>query len=264
MSGALQGVLSETASFLTRAEAMRQKVISSMIYPAILITVASLSIGLILTAVLPQFEPMFREAGAKLPASTRIVIAAGDTLRDDWWLMAVIVMLLVLASRTLLRNPGVVLERDRLLLAAPLLGSLIARFEIGRFCRTLGIMLSSGVGAPSAMTLSGATIGNRVLAHAVEDTAMRFQEGEGLSGPLSRTGRFPSMAIQLIRIGEETGRLDEMLAEVALVLDQEVQRALDRLLAVLVPALTLIMGIMVAFIVASVMLALMSVNALAI
>ena len=263
MSGALQGVLAETATFLVRSEAMRQKITSALIYPVILIVVASLSVGLILTAVLPQFEPMFKEAGARLPLSTRIVIAAGHTLRDDWWMLLVAAAVALLAARAALRNPAMVIERDRLLLATPLLGSLISRFEIGRFCRTLGVMLANGVAAPAAMAMSGATIGNRVLSAAVEETAARFKEGEGLSAPLSRTGRFPGLAIQLVRTGEETGRLEEMLGEVAAIFDQEVQRALDRLLALLVPVLTMAMGLMIAFIVAAVMLALISVNALA-
>lgn len=264
MSGALQGVLAETGIFLVRAEAMRQKIVSAMIYPAILIVVASLSVGLILTAVLPQFEPMFKEAGAQLPFSTRIVIAAGHGLRDDWWVLLALLAASVRAARVILKNPAMMLERDRLLLATPLIGNLVSRFEIGRFCRTLGVMLSSGVAAPSAMAMAGATIGNLILSQAVEDTATRFKEGEGLSAPLARTGRFPAVAIQLIRTGEETGKLEEMLAEVASIFDQEVQRALDRLLALLVPVLTMLMGLLIAFIVGAVMLALMSVNALAV
>lgn len=263
MSGALQGVLAETAEFLVRSQAMRQKIISAMIYPLILIIVAGLSVGLILTSVLPQFEPMFREAGARLPMSTQIVIAAGHALRDDWWIILAALAGAMLAGRAIMRNPSMVIERDRALLAAPLLASLIVRFEVGRFCRTLGVMLSNGVAAPAAMALSGSTIGNRVLAAAVEEAATRFKEGEGLSAPLLRTGRFPGLAIQLIRIGEETGRLDEMLGEIAGIYDQEVQRALERLLALLVPLLTMIMGLAIAFIVAAVMMALMSVNELA-
>ena len=263
MSGALQGVLAETATFLVRAEAMRQNIKSAMIYPVILIVVAGLSVGLILTAVLPQFEPMFKEAGAKLPLVTKIVIVASHALRDYWGVLLALIAAAILAGRRLLKNPGIMVARDRLLLGTPLVGNLISRFEIGRFCRTLGVMLANGVAAPSAMAMSGATIGNRVLGAAVEETAARFKEGEGLSAPLARTGRFPVLAIQLIRTGEETGRLEEMLGEVATIFDQDVQRALERLLALLVPVLTMLMGLLIAFIVAAVMLALISVNALA-
>jgi general secretion pathway protein F len=264
MSGALQKVLAETALFLERSEAMRQHVISAMVYPAILVAVATLSVGLILTAVLPQFEPMFKEAGAKLPMMTRIVVAASDALRGYWWVMAVFAVAVAGAWRAAVRSRAGAAALDRAMLALPLVGPLVLRAEIGRFCRTLGVMLASGVPAPAALSLAGATMGNGVLAAAVEDAAGRFREGEGLSAPLARTGRFPTMALQLIRIGEETARLDDMLGEVANLFDQEVQRSLERLLAALVPGLTVIMGLLVALIVGAVMSALMSVNALAV
>jgi len=142
-------------------------------------------------------------------------------------------------------------------------GGLITRFEVGRFCRTLGVLLSGGVAAQRALSLCGAAVGNRAIAAAVETAATRFGQGEGLSAPLARTGRFPALSLQLIRIGEETGRLEEMLAEVADIYDQEVQRQLDRLLAMLVPAITVGMGIVVALIVAAVMTAMISINDLA-
>jgi len=264
MSSALQPVLAETAVFLQRAEAIRHHIISAMVYPAILILVAALSVGLILTAVLPQFEPMFQQAGTRLPAITQAVITAGDLLRGYWWLIAGLLVALVLAARAVLRTPTGALARDRALLALPVIGPLVLRVETGRFCRTLGVMVASGVPAPTALELSGATLGNGILAAAVADAALRFREGDGLSAPLARSGRFPQLALQLIRIGEETARLDEMLAEVASLFDHEVQRALERLLAALVPALTVSMGLLVAVIVAAVMMALLSVNALAV
>jgi general secretion pathway protein F len=264
LSGALQAVLAETAGLLMRSEAMRQRAISAMIYPVILIVVACLSLGVILTAVLPQFEPMFREAGAKLPTSTRIVMSAGHMLEGNFWFLLGFVAAAVCLYRFAKRKPAVALQQDRILLACPLIGGMITRFEVGRFCRTLGVMLGNGVAAPIAMALSAGTIGNRPIAAAVEECATRFKEGEGLSAPLSATGRFPDLAIQLIRIGEETGRLDEMLGEVAGVYDQDVQRALERLLAILVPVLTIGMGLLIAFIVAAVMMALLTVNDLAV
>jgi general secretion pathway protein F len=126
------------------------------------------------------------------------------------------------------------------------------------------VLLANGVAAPIALALSGAAIGNRVIAAAVADAAVRFKEGEGLSTPLARSGRFPALSIQLIRIGEETGRLEEMLSEVAEIYDQEVQRTLERLLAILVPALTVAMGALIALIIAAVMMAMISINELAV
>jgi general secretion pathway protein F len=261
--GALHAVLSRVSQFLLRSEAMRQRVVSASIYPAILLVAATVSIVLVLTVVLPQFEPMFREAGATLPTSTQLVIGAGDALQAYWWAMLLALLLAVLAWRQAMRREEIAERRDRILLSLPVVGGLITRYEIGRFCRTLGLLLGGGVPAPRALSLCGAAVANRAIAAAIGTAATQFSHGEGLSAPLARTGRFPPLSLQLIRIGEETGRLDEMLGEVADIYDDEVQRLLDRLLAMLVPAITVSMGVIVAFIIAAVMTALISINSLA-
>ena len=262
--GALQAVLSRVADFLVRSEAIRQTIISALIYPALLVVVAGLSITLVLTVVLPQFEPVFREAGARLPLSTRIVMSLGDGLRDYWWVLLFALGMIASVWRLLKERSAIALRRDRLLLAMPIVGALVGKFEIGRFSRTLGVLLANGVAAPRALALCNAVVGNRVIAAAVDTVSARFNEGEGLSAPLSRAGCFPSLSVQLIRIGEETGRLEEMLQEVAEIYEQEVQRALERLLALLVPTITIIMGAAIALIIVAVMTAMISINDLAV
>ena len=158
----------------------------------------------------------------------------------------------------------VAIERDRVTLWLPIIGELVRKFEIGRFARTLGVLLSNGVSSPRALALVGATIGNRIIAQAIEDVAARLKEGGGLSEPLARTGRFPSLATELIHIGEETGRLEEMLHELAEIYDEELERNVQRLIALLVPALTIGMGLVVALMIAAVMTAVLSINDLAI
>ncbi len=261
--GALQAVLSRVAEFLVRSEAARQKVVSALIYPAILCIVAVWAVGIVLTVVLPQFEPMFREAGAQLPASTRIVMLVGDGLRSNWWMLLTAVVMAAAGWRWLMPRPGIALLRDRLILGMPFVGGWVAKFEIARFSRTLGVLLGNGVPAARALTLSGATVGNRALASAIEAASVRFKEGEGLARPLARTGQFPGLAIQLIQIGEETGRLEELLPQLADIYDEEVQRTLERLLALLVPAIIIAMGVMIATIIAAVMTAMISINDLA-
>jgi general secretion pathway protein F len=262
--GALQAVLGRVADFLVRSEAIRQTIISALIYPALLVLVAALSITLVLTVVLPQFEPVFREAGARLPVSTRIVMGLGDGLRDYWWVLLLALAVIAIGWRLLKERPAIALRRDRLMLALPIIGDLVGKFEIGRFSRTLGVLLANGVAAPRALALCGAVVGNRVIAAAVETAATRFKEGEGLSAPLASTGHFPSLSVQLIRIGEETGRLEEMLQELAEIYEQEVQRALERLLALLVPGITIAMGAAIALIIVAVMTAMISINDLAV
>lgn len=264
LSGALQAVLAQSAAFLARSEAIRQKIVSAMVYPAILIAVAGLSVTLIFTTVLPQFEPMFREAGDRLPESTRLLLAMSQLLRQQAWLLLALAAAGVATLRAVFSRPAVRLACDRLLLRMPGVRHLLLRYEVGRFCRTLGVMLANGVAAPTALALAGQTMGSLVLAREAETVAQRFQEGEGLSTPLARSGYFPVLAIQMIRVGEETGRLDDMLGEVAALFDQEVQRHLERLLAALVPALTVAMGLLVALLVGAVLSALITVNALAV
>jgi general secretion pathway protein F len=264
IGGALQAVLGRVADFLVRSEAIRQTIISALIYPALLVLVAALSITLVLTVVLPQFEPVFREAGARLPVSTRIVMSLGDGLRDYWWVLLLALALVAFGWRLLKERPAMALRRDRIVLALPIIGDLVGKFEIGRFSRTLGVLLANGVAAPQALALCGGVVGNRIIAAVIETAATRFREGEGLSAPLARTGRFPSLSVQLIRIGEETGRLEEMLQEVAEIYDEQVQRALERMLAVLVPAITIVMGAAIALIIVAVMTAMISINDLAV
>jgi general secretion pathway protein F len=264
IGGALQAVLARVADFLVRSEAIRQTIISALIYPALLVLVAALSITLVLTVVLPQFEPVFREAGASLPVSTRIVMFLADGLRDYWWVLLLAVAFAAIGWQLLMQQPGMLVRRDRLVLALPIVGDLVGKFEIGRFSRTLGVLLANGVPAPRALALCGGIVGNRVIAGAVETVATRFSEGEGLSAPLARTKRFPSLSVQLIRIGEETGRLEEMLQELAEIYEEEVQRALERLLALLVPAITIAMGAAIALIIVAVMTAMISINDLAV
>lgn len=260
--GALRQVLTRVAEFLVRSEAIRQKVISALIYPAILMLVAMGSIVLILTFVLPQFETMFQDAGSKLPTATRLVMAASTGLREYWRVLLVAVAIFAGGLQFLLRRPAVMTLRDRVVLRLPLVGALLTRFEVARFCRSLGVLLANGVSASRALALAGGTVGNRVFTEAIETLAARFKEGEGLATSLEETGRFPNLAIQLIQIGEETGRLEDMLQEVADIYDQEVERTLERLLALLVPGITVFMGVMVALIMAAVMTAMVSINEL--
>jgi general secretion pathway protein F len=190
-------------------------------------------------------------------------MALGHGLRDDWWLLLLAAAAAALGFRKAKRHPATAARIDCLALALPVVGGLVARFEIGRFSRTLGVLLASGVPAPRAMALCGDTVGNRAISAAIGAAATSFKEGQGLSEPLARTGRFPDLAVQLIRIGEETGKLEEMLQEVAEIYDHEVRRTLDRLLALLVPVITVAMGAAIAGIIAAVMLAMLSINDLA-
>jgi general secretion pathway protein F len=261
-SGSLAPALSQIAAYLARAEAVRQSVRSALVYPAILLATAGATVLLVLLVVLPQLEPVVADAGAQLPLLTRLAFAASHLVRDGWWAMLALTGVLGLASRRVLADPGVRARVDAAVLRAPVLGLALRRAETGRFARVLGALVGGGVALPSALVLAHPVLANRVFAEAVSRIIAAVREGAGLAGPLARTGIFPELAVQMVRIGEATGRLDTILVRLSDLLEGDVQRTLDRALAMLVPVLTILLGALVAGIIASVMMAVLSVGAL--
>ena len=259
-SGALSETLARLADYMQRSAASRQAIRSALIYPAILITTATFSILIVLLVVLPSLRPAIAESGGVLPLPTRIAFAASDLLAQYWWLMAALATGLAFTVRHLIADPSLHTRRDALLLRLPIVGSTIRQLEIGRFARTLGVLIEGGVALPVGLALAQPVLANAILAESVAKVTVRLREGEGLADPLSETGEFPELAVQLIRIGEATGRLANMLIQLADIFESEVRRTMERGLSILVPALTIGLGVLVAGIVASVVLALLNVN----
>jgi general secretion pathway protein F len=262
-SGALGAVMKRLSLFLERAAALRETIKSALIYPAILLVVVLGSIIVLLTVVVPQFKPMFEDAGKQLPLATRIVVAAGDAVANYGWLAAAILAGAGILFKRQMAKDSVRRRRDGLLLHIPLVSSLLARFETARFTRTLSVLLQNGVSLVAALGIAKETVGNLVMREALGVVLGDVKEGRGLAEPLRKTELFPTLAVQLTRVGEETGRLDEMLMKAAEIYDGEVQRSIDRLLALLVPAITVGLGVLVAGIIASLLVAILSVNELA-
>jgi len=263
MGGSLEATLRRLADYLAKAQAIRDAVASALVYPAILLATAGLSITLILAFVIPSFEPLFASAGKSLPGSTRTIMALGHFLRDYWWAIAIAVILAGLALNRALRRPGFRRRVDAALLRLPLLGGLLAKIEVERFSRTLGTLIGNGVALPVALVLTKDTLANSVIAEAVGATAASLREGEGLAERLKRAGVFPAIALDLMRVGEETGRLEDMLLRQADIAEQSVKHTVDRLLALLVPALTVLLGCIVAGLIATMLTAILSINDLA-
>ncbi len=260
--GTLEEVLARLADFLEKSHTLTENVKSALVYPAILVTMAGASVVLLLTVVVPQFKPLFEDAGQALPLATQVIISAGAFFQNYWWAIALAVVGLVLLGRHQLATPAGRYGWDASLLRIPLLGDLVTKLEIARFSRTLGTLLHNGVALLSALGIARETLGNVVIARAVEGVARRAKDGQGLAGPLMAARVFPSLAVQLVRVGEETGRLEEMLLRVADIYDREVQRSVDRLMALLVPILTIGLGVLIAGIIVSVLVAILSVNRL--
>ena len=262
--GALGTVLQRLADTMERTKELRDSVRSALIYPTILIFVAVASIMVLLVYVVPQFQSTFAQAGKALPIPTQIVIVLGTFLRDWWWAVIPAIALAVVAFRRRGRRPSVRRARDARLLRMPLVGDLIAKVEVARFARTLATLLANGVTLLAGLSIVKDTMGNVVLASALDGVTAKLREGKGFGRPLAETEIFPRLATQMILVGEESGRLEEMLGRVADVYDREVATAIKRFLAVLEPVLILGLAVMVGGIVFSILLGVMGMSELVI
>jgi len=261
-AGRLDQGLARLLHYLDRSRALRESVVSALIYPAILVTVAGVSLLIILTYVVPQFTQLFADAGRALPLPTRIVIGAAEWLRSYGGLLVVAMAVLAVAIRRRLRRPAGRYRWDRMVLRVPVVGDLITKMEMARFSRSLGTLLASGVPLLAGLGIVKEILGNRVLAETLEPAAETLKAGRSLVEPLMSTGLFPALGLQMIRVGEETGRLDDMLLRIADLYDGEVASATQRLLALLEPVLIVGLGVVIAGVIMSILVAIVSVNEL--
>lgn len=252
--GSIDAALSRLVDYMTRAKELRSTVVSALIYPAILAGVAVVSIIALLTFVVPQFAQMFADMGGELPAITKLVLAMAGGLQTYWWVGLGGLLLLLLLLQYLLTNEAARIGVDRGLLRLPLVGGLVAKVETARFARSLGTLLHNGVPLLGALKIAKNTIGNRVLAAAVAESADSLKQGASLTKTLLDKGVFPAYALHMLRVGEETGRLEELLQEVAEIYDAEVKTAVKQLLALLEPLLILVMAVAILLIIGAVLL----------
>ena len=261
--GRLGAALARLAESLDRAEALRQTVISSLIYPAVLMVVATSVVLVMLLVVVPQFEGLFQGAHGKLPLATRIVMGASEAVRAYGLIGLGLLVVAGFAVRQWLRRPSVRLTFDRIVLNLPQLGPLIVNAQTAAFARTLGSLVDGGVPLPTALAIAERSVSNSHMAGAIAKVVAGLRQGGGLSGPLAASGVFPPMALSFLRTGEETAQLGLMLGRLADVLDRAVRSTLQRLIGILTPAITVFMGAMVATTIASIMSAILGFNDLA-
>ena len=219
-TGAMEMALERLAEFTSRSRELRETVVSSLFYPAILIVLACVAMAVMLGFVVPQFTEMFADAGRQLPLLTRIVVAAGEFIQSFWWAILAAIGGLVYWLR---QDYASTLGRERWdarMLRAPLVGELITKIEAGRFTRTLSTLLGNGVSLLTAMDIAKEIVSNRIIAQGLTRVATRVRRGEGLSRPLAEADVFPGLTNQLIRVGEETGRLEHMLEQLAEIYDR--------------------------------------------
>lgn len=262
IGGTLDLTLERLSDYLERTREMKDSVITALIYPALLILLAGASLILLLVYVIPQFAPIFEELGGDLPLVTKVVLAVGAVLQKFWWGLLALALLAVMWFRSMLADPQRRLAWDGRLLETRWVGDLVAKVETARLSRTLGTLLVNGVPLLSALSIARNVVVNTVLKQDVQDTAREVKTGGSLARNLGSGGRFPKLALQMISVGEETGKLDEMLLKVSDTYDREVRNTIDRLLSVFTPVVTVLMAIMIGTIVLSVLLAILSINEL--
>ena len=260
--GALGVVLTRLADTMERNKELRENVKSALIYPTILVCVAVLSVMVLLVWVVPQFEQTFAHAGKAMPLPTVIVGVVGTFLKQWWWAVLGFVALFAWWARRRLADPVVRHRWDARVLRMPLVGDLVTKVEVARLARTLATLLGNGVALLTGLAIVRETLGNSVLAGALEGVIARLREGKGFGRPLAETGLYPKLATQMILVGEESGRLEEMLTRVAEVYDREVQMAIKRFLAILEPALILGLAVMIGGIVFAILLGVMGMSEL--
>ncbi len=261
--GFLEATLKRLAEFLRESQEFREAVVSASIYPALLTLVGAGAVIFLLTFVIPRFGEIFRDLGQSLPLSTQILLAVSSGIQTYWWVGALAILAAILAVRLTLANPAGRLAMDQAALATPLIGPVVLKGEVARFARVLGTLLQSGVPVVAALAVVRQMLGNQVLANAVDRLGEGVRRGAGLSTPMGETGVFPLLARHLVRIGEETGKLDEMLLRVAAAFETDVRKAVKRLVGLLEPCIILTMGLLVGFIVVAMLMAIFSINELA-
>ncbi|MDH4108011.1 MAG: type II secretion system F family protein [Gammaproteobacteria bacterium] len=262
--GALEIVLERLAEHLDRNIEIGDALKSALIYPAILIVVALLSIFVLLGYVVPQFTEMFEGVGQALPLSTRITIATGEFLQSWGWLLAVAAVLGALLLQRQLEDPEKAYRWHDRLLRAPLIGPVVLKIEVARFARTLATLLRNGIPLLKGLGIVRDTMGNRVLAAGLDRVAGGLKEGQSLADPLAKSTRFPAFAVQMIKVGEESGNLPEILLQVASTYDRDTQVTIKRSLALLEPLLILVLGAIIAAVIISILVAILGINELVI
>ena len=263
-SGHLSEVLNRLVEYLENAKANRDSVVSALIYPSILLVVAVLSIVVMLGFVVPQFETLFEDMGEALPPLTQMVIAAADFIKRYAWLLIALAVGCGLYLRHWLRSEEGRASLDRRLLQLPLAGGIVFEFEVSKFARTVGTLVGNGVSLLKAISIAIDTVDNRVIKESLQVLPPAVKAGKRMSVALEESGMFTPMVIQMVRVGEESGSLDQMMLELARVFDDHVQSGVKRGLTLLEPLLILTMGFVIAVIIIAILMGILSVNDLAV
>lgn len=260
MGGVIPQVLNELSQFLTRNSEMKSYLVSSLIYPALITVMMLSSILVMVLFVIPRFSQIFEDSKVPIPLPMQVLMDVSSFLISYWWAILAGIVLVLATFQQWRNSEKGRLAWDRRLLRFPMLGRLINRIEVARFCRTLGTLMQSAVPLVNALSLVKEVVANRVIANSIEPIKAGVKKGDGLVAPMKKAGVFPSLSLHLIEVGEETGNLPSMLLQSAEVYEGEVRVEIKRLINLLEPLLILFMGVVVGLIVVSMIYSIFSIN----
>ena len=258
VGGMLEVVLQRLAMFMERREALKRRVKGALIYPIAVMVIASAIVGFLLVKVVPVFETVFDEFESELPAPTKFLMACGDYMVYNWWLLLIYINGTIISIKLMTKSRFIKQIFDRIILKVPLIGDLVTKVGVARFARTFGTLINSGVPILQALKITKETIGNVVIQNAVDKVHDSIREGDTIAAPLDETKVFPPMVVNMIDVGEETGALDSMLMKVADIYDAEVEMAVEAMLTLLEPMIIILLGGVIGFIVISLYLPIFS------
>jgi len=258
--GALDEVLGRLASFIESKEELRSNIVGSMIYPALLSMVGIFSVIVLTVFVVPRFVTIFSDMGVELPLPMMILNGISRAFSGFWWLILALLIAVIYGVKRFYESEDGRLKWDRKMLELPLLGNVLRKVEVARFARTLGMLLRGGAPLLQSMAIVREIIANQSIAKMIEPIRSGIKRGEGIAQPMRQSGVFPPLAMHLVEVGEESGRLDDMLMQVADTYDVEVRNGIKNLVSFFEPAIILIMGLVIGTIVISMLLAIFSIN----
>jgi type IV pilus assembly protein PilC len=243
--GILDTILKRLATYIEKSVKLKGEVQSAMIYPIAVVVIAALVVGAILWKVIPTFAELFSGLGAQLPLPTRVVIAMSNGIVSYGWMLIVAIGIIGYAFKTYYATEKGRRVIDRIMLKLPVLGGILRKVAVARFCRTLSTLLASGVPILDGLDITARTAGNAIIEDAIQTTRTGIERGETVSGPLRETKVFPSMVVQMINVGETTGALDAMLSKIADFYEEEVDAAVAGLLTLMEPIMIAFLGVVV-------------------
>jgi len=262
-SGALDVVLFRLADFTESQARLRSKVLGTLTYPAAMLVIGSVIMGILFTVVIPKITKVFEDTKVVLPWTTRFLIAFSTFVHDWWWALGLLLAGGIYLFLRWRQTPAGRARWDVWVLQAPIFGPLVRQVAVARFSRTLATLLKSGVPLLTSMDIVRNIVGNTRLAAVIEEARESIKEGESIAAPLKRSGEFPPLVYHMVAIGEKSGELEEMLGNVANAYDSQVETKIAALTSLLEPVMIVVMGVAVAFIVFSILMPILQINTLA-